>query len=273
MGIPHSKIPLIPYPGGKWYGKTHILPHFPKHMTEMMSPFLGGASIELYCASLGIQVYASDKYSELVNFWKHAKEDPVKLHDAIISQLPMTKERFLGYRANYWNCDDMFTRAVWFYISIRSSYGAMGVVIGSGSYRDANCPSGREMYGQKTMDILKNFYAPNLHVEQLDFEDALDKRPSVFAYLDPPYYKTKQSYYGKNGNLHKKFDHELLAEKLQNRDNWVLSYDNHPVILDMYKDFEIIDAKWNYTMKNNFGITGGNTELIIKNVKTNKLQF
>ena len=235
----------------------------------MVSPFLGGGSIELYCASQNITVYGSDAYEELINFWIQVKNDANGLHDIVMSYLPMTKKKFLGLRSSYWDCEDLIKRAAWFYILTRSSYGATGIVINSGSYKRDGI---RRVYSNQTMNLLSNFNATNLHVAKLDYKDALNKHQNMFAYLDPPYYKTSKSYYGKDGDLHIEFDHIKLADILKTRDNWVLSYDSHPSIIDMYKDFEIIEVSWRYTMRPNFS-ENKNSELIIKNVKTNKLQF
>ena len=50
------------YPGGKSRAVKHILPYFPENTTTVVSPFMGGSSVELNLAAKGIEVYASDKF-------------------------------------------------------------------------------------------------------------------------------------------------------------------------------------------------------------------
>ena len=72
----------------------------------------------------------------------------------------------------------------------------------------------------------------------LSFEDSIVKHPDCFLYLDPPYYlEDKSKLYGKNGDMHLGFDHQLLCDLLKNRDNWLLSYNDCEVIRELYKDF------------------------------------
>jgi|GEM_PF-3147224 len=58
----------------------------------------------------------------------------------------------------------------------------------------------------------------------------------VFIFLDSLYYSaTKSALYGKNGNLHKGFDHERFAETMKNFPHkWLITYDNSDYIKDMF---------------------------------------
>jgi DNA adenine methylase len=50
-----------------------------------------------------------------------------------------------------------------------------------------------------------------------DFQKVVEQEgKNVFLFLDPPYYSaTKSALYGKNGNLHKHFDHVRFAETMK----------------------------------------------------------
>lgn len=72
-----------------------------------------------------------------------------------------------------------------------------------------------------------------------------DDEPN-FAYLDPPYYI-------KGGDLYQKSfseeDHELLSEGLRARKYpWLLSYDDHPRIRELYEWANIEEIDMNYTI-------------------------
>ena len=67
------------YPGGKSRAVTQILNLITRGIDVLCSPFLGGGSIELACASRGIAVKAYDAFEPLVNFWQYLLEDAPKL--------------------------------------------------------------------------------------------------------------------------------------------------------------------------------------------------
>ncbi|MBA2495051.1 MAG: DNA adenine methylase [Acidobacteria bacterium] len=59
---------------------------------------------------------------------------------------------------------------------------------------------------------------------------------NVFLFLDPPYFSaTSSALYGKNGNLHKTFDHAQFAETLKKCPHkWLLTYDDSPFVRDLF---------------------------------------
>ncbi|MGL5079656.1 MAG: DNA adenine methylase, partial [Waterburya sp.] len=58
------------YPGGKSKVVDIITARFPKDIDVLVSPFIGGGSVELWASQNGIKVYAYDGFEPLVNFWK-----------------------------------------------------------------------------------------------------------------------------------------------------------------------------------------------------------
>ena len=83
----------------------------------------------------------------------------------------------------------------------------------------------------------------NLSVECQSWEVTLEQYSDAFLYVDPPYVGNERNY-GKN--RHKdKFDHVGLAKALKSHGNgWVLSYVEHPIIDELYSDFEILYPRW-----------------------------
>src|SRR5580698_9898000 len=65
----YSKSPLR-YPGGKSRAVSQILPLLPAKPGALVSPFLGGGSVELAAAALGWHVSGFDANGALVDFWK-----------------------------------------------------------------------------------------------------------------------------------------------------------------------------------------------------------
>ena len=109
-------------------------------------------------------------------------------------------------------------------------------------------------------NILNNFYSPNLSVDESDYTDWLESHPDMFCYLDPPYVKAGADFYGHQKGV--KFDHHKLAEILKGRKGWVLSYDNHKLVHELYKDYQIETPSWRYQM----GEHKEGTEVLVINV-------
>ena len=112
---------------------------------------------------------------------------------------------------------------------------------------------------QSTLDRLKEFDVPSLTVARSDFRDSLAAHPDAGLYLDPPYCLNKgpkesnvnkETLYGREGDHHTGFDHEALANLLQQRSKWVLSYNDCEYIRDLYDGYTIHDVGWAYGMKN-----------------------
>lgn len=72
------------------------------------------------------------------------------------------------------------------------------------------------------------------NLDGLQFIDRLDDdERDAFVYLDPPYYLKGANLYM---NFYKKVDHERLARRIRKmQQNWVVSYDNHQFILNLYR--------------------------------------
>ena len=103
-------------------------------------------------------------------------------------------------------------------------------------------------------------------------DNVIDDISDYFIYLDPPYYGNKKTgLYGNNGELHKYFDHDKMfewVEKHSSNNKIMISYDDSPYIRELYKDYNIYNFDFVYSMTN----TGGNlckkgNEIVITNYK------
>ena len=244
------------YPGSKSRALKHIIPLFPKELTELASPFIGGGALEVACASMGMRVHASDGFEPLVNFWHHALRDAAAMADAAEAYLPMEQKRFRKLLRAEPNMKDPFERAVVFFVMNRSSFS--GLTLSSGSMGN-----GKE-FNVRSIQRLRGFQSPDLSVECLDYRDALDAHKDKFLYLDPPYPVADEHYYGYNGSMHRGFSHVKLASALRQRDGWVLSYNNVPLIRELYAGYELRFPKWNQSMSSK-GVLESN-ELLVLNI-------
>lgn len=74
----------------------------------------------------------------------------------------------------------------------------------------------------------------------------------MFLFLDKQYHSaTKSALYGKNGNLHKLFDHERFAETLKKTNHkWLITYDNSKYIKELFSFANISEWNLTYGMRN-----------------------
>ena len=120
---------------------------------------------------------------------------------------------------------------------------------------------GHQRFTQSAIDRLRDFRASNLSVDCFDWRDALERHVDTFMYLDPPY-ANGEKLYGERGDMHDGFDHRGLAEALNERDGWVLSYNDCSLVRDLYSGHRFIEPEWIYGMSND----KQSRELLVVNV-------
>ena len=232
---------LLRYPGGKSRAVKTIRNYFPRGISELCAPFLGGASVELSCASDGIQVYGADAFEPLMNFWQQAKVQPVLLSERVRIHHPLSRAKFYALQKGYCQDMDELERAAIFYVLNRSSF--------SGTTLSGGMSPGHPRFTESAIDRLRVFRADNLHLACADFEETIETHCDKILYLDPPY-ANGENLYGNKGDMHHGFDHERLATILKKRDGWVLSYNDHPRIVELYAGYRIHRPSWQYGMSN-----------------------
>lgn len=239
--LPQSKSSVLRYPGGKTRAVKTIRSYIPD-VDTLVAPFLGGASVEISCASDGIKVFGADAFEPVINFWSYARESPVLLSERVRNYHPLTRRKFYSLQKGFMNLDNDLERAAVFFVLNRSSF--------SGTTLSGGMSGGHPRFNENAINRLRDFRANNLSVEYADFQETLSAHPDDFLYLDPPY-ANGERLYGNKGNMHEGFDHELLANLLKKRDGWILSYNDTPQIRGLYNGFEIITPEWVYGMSKN----------------------
>jgi len=64
----------------------------------LVSPFLGGGSLEIAVAHLGVRVLGFDIFDPLVVFWQELLTNPTQLADKVQEYFPLDKNILLTYR-------------------------------------------------------------------------------------------------------------------------------------------------------------------------------
>ena len=232
------------YPGGKTRAIRILETYIPPNKTVLVSPFLGGGSFELHCASKGITVLANDLFRPLYIFWKVLKDNPEELQKLVKQNIPVTKPKFTNYRKEIMNMTNELEIAAAYYIVNRCSFS--GSTFCGGFSQQAS--SGR--LNQAAIDRLTKVSTKNLELSNAHCNEFLDGIPdtnSMFIYADPPYY-IETYVYGKDGDMHEGFDHVKFAANIKKRKSWVLSYNDCSFIRDLYADCKIDSVRWSYGM-------------------------
>ena len=82
---------ILRYAGGKSKAIKKITP-FVEDYDRIVSPFLGGGSLEVHWASLGKEVLANDVFDILINFWEVLLRDPKSLSEELKKIKPNKEE-------------------------------------------------------------------------------------------------------------------------------------------------------------------------------------
>lgn len=243
------------YAGGKSWAVGYVIEFIPQNIKRLVSPFLGGGSIEIAVAKeLNIPVFGFELFDILVNYWQVQINKPFELFNELIKLNPdkKTYNHIKGILKKHWLGEiklDPLTLAVYYYFNHNLSYGPGFLGWMSSVY------SNKETY-LRLLERVRTFNVKNLIVQQASFEMVIPDYNFDFLYCDPPYYLGEDStlfrglYPQRNFPVHhNNFNHELLRDLLYNhKGSFILSYNDSPTIREWYKDFEIIELPIHYTM-------------------------
>ena len=244
------------YAGGKSLAVGFILEHFPSDIVRVISPFMGGGSVEIACSQEAkIPVIAYDIFDLLVNYWQVQMGNPQKLAEILKSFQP-TKEGFQQIKERlkkHWKkeelIEDAMELAAYYYFNHNTSYGPGFLSWPSSVYM-------QEKRYHSMIDKVKNTNFNNLEVYCNSFENVFALYPNDFFYCDPPYFLDGNSkmfkgiYPQRNFPIHHNgFRHDVLRDLLVNHNGkFIVSYNDCQTIREWYKDFELVDVAWQYTM-------------------------
>ena len=256
------------YPGGKSRSVdliSTIIPEF----DEFREPFLGGGSIFIYTKQRfpNKKFWVNDLYFELFKFWEMTQKDVDSLIDKIYewrNQFPIGKELHKFLNDNLAGFNDL-ERGAAFFIYNRITFSGTSL---SGGFSEG------AFTGRFTVSSIQrlNQFAKVINgstITNLDYEELVKRGgENVFIFLDPPYYSaTKSALYGKNGNMHKSFDHKKFANNMKNcKHKWLITYDDSEYIRELFSFANIMPWELMYGMRN--VIEGSNQkgkELFISN--------
>ncbi len=240
------------YPGGKSRAVKNISKIIPE-FEEYREPFLGGGSIYIYAKQMfpNKKFWINDIYFELFKFWEVAQKNIEELVENIYkwrNEYKVGRDLYNFLHNNLSTFNDIET-ATAFFIFNRITFSGTTL---SGGYSES------AFNGRFTENSIQKLYSfshilSNTKITNLDYTYLLNEAgKNVFIFLDPPYYSARKSaLYGKNGDLHKYFDHEKFAQTIKNcKHKWLITYDDCDYIRELFSFAEITPWNLTYGMRN-----------------------
>lgn len=240
------------YPGGKSKAVNSISKLIPK-FKEFREPFVGGGSVFVYLKQkFPSRIYwINDIYQNLYHFWNECNENPNKLIESILEFRSTYLDGKELHRFLLENIDlfDNIKKAAAFFIFNRITFSG---TTESGGFSNA---AFHKRFTESSIERVKALskILLNTKISNLDYEEViLADGNDVFLFLDPPYYSaTKSALYGKNGNLHKMFDHKRFANVMkQTKHKWLITYDDSEYIRKLFSFAHIKTWDLTYGMRN-----------------------
>lgn len=243
--------------GGKYYSRHRIADFLPSGV-PVVSPFLGGANVELLWAGRGHKVFGYDKSFLLTNFWQEANVRAAAMANYIEAKALdwMNPDYYLKLQAELRNNPPAgFATACKTWIVNRCCYD--GILFAGYSKT--------KRLRRFAIQRLREFHYTNLQVERADFRDSIPANYDKYIFADPPYLSARGSLYlDYDRDLHKGFPHTELAKLIQKRDRWMITYDNVAEVRKLYRDYrKTTDLQWRYTAGVRRGQTGRPSREII----------
>lgn len=245
------KTPLR-YPGGKSRAAEMLTNYMPS-FKEYREPFVGGGSVFIKTKqkNYNARYWINDIYYDLYCFWneiKTSKKDVIRLIREWKEKYKDGKDLYLFLCNNSLNFNEL-EKAAAFFVMNRITFSGLSFSGGysKGSF-DGRFTETSIQRAEEVSELLKE-----IKITNYDYSELLKaKGEDVFIFMDPPYYTATQSaLYGKNGELHKNFDHKKFYDDVSKCNHkWMITYDDCDYIRELYKNYKIIPFELMYGMKN-----------------------
>lgn len=240
------------YPGGKSRAVKLIASLIPS-FKEFREPFVGGGSVYVHLKQLfpNHKFWINDIYPGLYYFWSECQKDVT----SVINRVRYFKDKYpVGKELHKYLIDnivgfDTLDKAAAFFVFNRITFSGTSE---SGGYSEQSY-AGRFTESSIVRLIKFGEVIQDTTITNLDFQPVIEKPgKDVFIFLDPPYHSAaKSSLYGKNGNLHKGFDHVRFAETMKKCNHkYLITYDDSEYIRSLFTFAKIIPWELTYGMRN-----------------------
>lgn len=269
--------PVVKWVGGKRQLLNYITPLLPKNFSTYVEPFVGGGAVLFNIQPK--KAIINDYNAELINVYNVIKNNPDELisllqeHEKLNSQEYFYQIRSLDRSDTYYSMSSIDKAARIIYLN-KTCFNGLFRVNQAGQF---NSPYGKYknpniVNRPLVLAMSKYFNNNDIRIMSGDYKEALKNlRRGAFVYFDPPYMPISSSSsftgYTENG-FGKQQQIELKEEcdKLNRRGiKFLLSNSDHPLIRELYKDYEIIVVKAKRSINSKGNKRGEINEVLIRN--------
>lgn len=269
--------PVVKWVGGKRQLLNYITPLLPKNFSTYVEPFVGGGAVLFDIQPK--KAIINDYNAELINVYNVIKNNPDELisllqeHEKLNSQEYFYQIRSLDRSDTYYSMSSIDKAARIIYLN-KTCFNGLFRVNQAGQF---NSPYGKYknpniVNRPLVLAMSKYFNNNDIRIMSGDYKEALKNlRRGAFVYFDPPYMPISSSSsftgYTENG-FGKQQQIELKEEcdKLNRRGiKFLLSNSDHPLIRELYKDYEIIVVKAKRSINSKGNKRGEINEVLIRN--------
>ena len=231
---------------------------------NIIIPFIGAGNetVRLIKKRRLKSLWINDLDPGITSFWKAVNFYPLKFLHKIKKYTPSVDD-FYKFKSILEDLEsppkgveDVTDIALIKLVIHQISYSGLGVMAGGpiggktqASKYTVDCRWNPSKLSKRIIDVNNLFkQIDDLRITTWDFEAVLsDKKCDGLIYLDPPYFEQGPQLYQHSFS---QWDHWRLSEILFNsHKNWILSYDDHPVIRQFYSFANLyeIDASYSIT--------------------------
>ena len=248
------KTPLR-YPGGKSRACTKMDPYFPdlREYEEFREPFLGGGSVAIHITKKypNLNIWVNDLYEPLVNFWQQLQMFGTEMKNDLIQLKsrhcePVSAKFLFQESKTYLEVgNDAYWKALSFYVVNKCSFSGLTE---SSSFSKQASNSNFSMRGIEKLPAYSQLIS-KWKITNYSYDYLMDNEGDTFVYLDPPY-DIKDNLYGKNGSMHKGFDHDRFAKDCDECFMpQLISYNSDQLVKDRFKMWRTGEFDLTYTMR------------------------
>lgn len=258
VDIMKSSTPLR-YPGGKTklykYVEKMIIDNF-ENPPIYCEPYSGGfgIGIKLLLNNRVSKVYINDIDNAIYSFWYSILNHKNEFVDMIINT-PVTIEEWRIQKAIYLSSDATVLQKGFatFFLNRTNRSGILKAGPIGGYSQNGNYKIDCRFVKKPLIDLIESIYErrADIHVSALDGKEFIKQIDSnennAFIYLDPPYVEKGEELYINAFNNKDHVDLANVVKTLKNK--WFVTYDNVPLIHELYKEYHTKIFDISYTVQ------------------------